>query len=114
NNHDLTNTTVVAEAPPRLMSRGNALPAPVRLGEGGVELRGPVPALLETFERLEGMRVTLDDALAAGPINRYGDLYVSPDGGAGLERRTRNGGAHGTARAQVHDLVRLRLRPEQQ
>src|SRR5690606_15006262 len=77
-------------------------------------LEGPTPALLEALERLEGMRVAVQNAQAAGPITQHGELYAIPDRGAGLEQRTHFGGARGSARQKVYDLLRVRLSAQQQ
>src|SRR5690606_30061160 len=111
---DLSNTNLIAEGAPEVLSRGNPLPAPVRIGGGGVRLEGPTPALLEALERLEGMRVAVQNAQAAGPMTQHGELCAIPDRGAGLEQRTHFGGARGSARQKVYDLLRVRLSAQQQ
>lgn len=84
------------------LSSGNPLPAPVILGTGG---RIPPNRIIDNdnftrfdprqdgidfYESLEGMRVTIQSALAVSPTNRFGEIYTVVDNGAvasGLSRR---------------------------
>ncbi|QXJ26853.1 endonuclease/exonuclease/phosphatase [Actinomadura graeca] len=89
-------------------AHGTPLPAPAVLGPGGrrapasvvkdgrgdVEKGGrfdPRRNGLDFYESLEGMRVRIQDAVAAGP-SRYGELPVLPANGAGAGTRTARGG----------------------
>ncbi len=93
-----------------LVSRGNALPAPVLLGSGGrpipaqvidddssfdVETSGSFDAAsdgIDFLESLEGMRVRIEAPVATGPTNDFGELSVLADGGANASLRTARGG----------------------
>jgi len=76
----------------KILSSGNALPAPVVLGPdtvptpyapdlGGtnIEKSGlhPQRSALDFYESLEGMRVEVDDARVVGPSNSFGEQYVT-------------------------------------
>ncbi|HEX2046023.1 MAG TPA: Ig-like domain-containing protein [Gaiellaceae bacterium] len=91
-------------------SSGNALPAPTVVGAGGrvppaevidddsagsVETSGvfdPAEDGIDFYESLEGMRLRVDDALAVGPRNGFGEIPVVGDGGAAAGPRTARGG----------------------
>lgn len=93
-----------------VLSTGTALPAPVVVGTGGrvpsdevieddatgdVETSGvfdPGSDGIDFFESLEGMLVAVDDAVAVGPRNAFGEIPVVGDGGAGASVRTPRGG----------------------
>ena len=99
-------------------ARGVPLPAPVVIGPkgrrppsavvdgdsgaapgGDAEARGrfaPSRDALDFYESLEGMRVTVEDAVAAGP-SRNGEIPVLAAGGAGAGPRTARGGIRETA-----------------
>jgi predicted extracellular nuclease len=89
-----------------IQSSDNLLPAPVVLGAGG---RIPPAQIIDNdnfnpfdpgqdgidfFETLEGMRVTVQNALAVSPLNGFGEIFTVVDNGAsatGLStRRTIN------------------------
>ncbi|WP_026313730.1 endonuclease/exonuclease/phosphatase family protein [Actinomadura flavalba] len=88
-------------------ARGVPLPPPVVLGPGGRKAPpavSPGPAhdverrafdvkrnAVDFYESLEGMRVRVVDAVAAGP-SRWGEVPVLPAGGAGTRDRTARGG----------------------
>ncbi|MFD0682958.1 endonuclease/exonuclease/phosphatase [Actinomadura fibrosa] len=103
----LTRTEIDATAT-AVDAHGAAQPAPVVLGPGGRRAPGSVVRAapgdvekgggfdprrngLDFYESLEGMRVRVRDAVAAGP-SRYGELPVLPANGAGATQRTRRGG----------------------
>ena len=83
-----------------VVTSGNALPSPVVLGTGGrvppsmvieddatgsVEDSGvfdPAHDGIDFYESLEGMRVQINDALAVGPTNAFGEIPVVGDDGA--------------------------------
>jgi uncharacterized protein len=95
-----------------VLSTGNALPAATTVGTGGrippnqvieddatggsVENGGSVfdPASdgLDFWESLEGMRVQLNNPVAVGPTNAFGETPVIGDDGANASVRTYRGG----------------------
>ncbi|MCY4487148.1 MAG: endonuclease/exonuclease/phosphatase family protein [Deltaproteobacteria bacterium] len=97
------NLTVTQITRPRLtrLSRGNRLPAPVVLGSGGRVPPGkvidndgfavfdPGEDGIDFYEALEGMRVTVRDAVAVSPTSRFGEIFVRARGTApsGLSAR---------------------------
>lgn len=99
----LTTTQIVKPAI-RTLSRGNALPAAVRLGAKGraiptshvdddavskFEVRDDA---VDFWESLEGMRVEVHDAEVSTGTSGYGDIAVLADGAAGCEVRGIRGG----------------------
>ncbi|MGH2673284.1 MAG: Ig-like domain-containing protein, partial [Actinomycetota bacterium] len=93
-----------------VLSSGNPLPAPTVVGTGGrvppsmvieddatgnVEESGvfdPAQDGIDFYESLEGMRVQINDALAVGPTNAFGEIPVVGDDGAHAgEDTVRNG-----------------------
>lgn len=92
------------------ISSGNALPAPVVIGNGGrlppgksiystgsgdVETLGalkPADNGLDFLESIEGMRVQLNNPVVSGPTNQFGDMPVLADGGSWAATRTTRGG----------------------
>lgn len=92
------------------LSSGNALPAPVVIGQGGrvppgavidddaagsVEVSGSFDAAtdgIDFYESLEGMLVQVNNAVASGPTSGFGETPVLADGGAGAAARTARGG----------------------
>ncbi|MES9542107.1 endonuclease/exonuclease/phosphatase [Actinomadura sp. NPDC000600] len=73
---------------------GRRAPGVIDRGVGDVERGGafdPRRDALDFYEALEGMRIELRDAVAAGP-SRYGELPVLPSRGAGAGPRTARGG----------------------
>ena len=91
---DTGNLTITQLTRPRVtrLSRGNRLPAPVVLGAGGrvppdriVDNDGfavfdPGEDGIDFYETLEGMRVTVRDAVAVSPTNRRGEIFVRAGG----------------------------------
>jgi predicted extracellular nuclease len=95
-----------------VVSSGNTLPAPVVIGTGGriapsptieddatgdVETSGvfdPENDAIDFYESLEGMRVRINDAIAVGPTNSFGETPVLPDNGGGATNRTARGGVY--------------------
>jgi predicted extracellular nuclease len=93
-----------------VMSSGNALPAATILGDGGrlppdmvidddadgdVETSGvfdPASDGIDFYESLEGMLVQVNDAVAVGPRNAFGEIAVVADDGAHAGVRTARGG----------------------
>ncbi len=114
-----TNLTTTEITSPTLtvLSSGNPLPAatiittdPSRSGtnirqiptdvieddaSGSVETSGtfdPANDGIDFYESLEGMRVEVDNAVASGPTNSFGELPVLADNGTGASVRTSRGG----------------------
>jgi predicted extracellular nuclease len=94
------------------VSAGNPLPAATVIGAGGrvppttiidddttgsVEVAGqttfdPANDGIDFYESLEGMRVQINNAVAVGPTNDFGEIPVLADNGAGAGTRTARGG----------------------
>lgn len=117
NNLSTTEITTPTITP---VSMGNPLPAPVVISGqcgttancrtipgptieddavgGNVENAGsvfdPATDALDFYESLEGMRVQVNDAVAVGPRNSFGESPVLPDNGAGVANRTARGGVY--------------------
>jgi len=85
-----------------VISSGNPLPEAVILGQGGrilpnqvidsdpLSLFNPTTDGIDFFESVEGMRVTVQNALAVSATNRFGEIFVVADLGAnatGLSER---------------------------
>lgn len=93
-----------------VQSNGNSLPAPIVIGIGGrvppsmvieddaagnVETSGtfdPANDGIDFYESLEAMRVQLNNAVAVGPTNDFGEIPVVGDNGANASVRTNRGG----------------------
>jgi predicted extracellular nuclease len=106
---NLTTTELVSPTV-TVVSTGNQLPASVVLGTGGrippdtvieddatgdVETSGvfdPASDGLDFYESVEGMRVQLNDAVAVGPTNSFGETPIVGDDGANASVRTARGG----------------------
>ncbi|MQA95845.1 MAG: endonuclease/exonuclease/phosphatase [Streptosporangiales bacterium] len=108
---EATNLTTTEITSPTVTVTGpSGLPAATVIGEGGraapgsvidddadgdVEAGGSFDADtdgIDFYESLEGMRVTLNDPVAVGLRNNFGELPVLADGGAGASVRTNRGG----------------------
>jgi len=103
-------TTELTSPSITVLSSGNPLPAATVLGTGGrippdtvieddatgnVETSGtfdPANDGLDFYESVEGMRVQLDNAVAVGPTNAFGETPVVGDDGANASVRTARGG----------------------
>src|SRR2546423_7859257 len=103
-------TTELTSPSISVLSSGNPLPAATVLGTGGrippdtvieddatgdVETSGtfdPANDGLDFYESVEGMRVQLNDAVAVGPTNAFGETPVIGDDGANASVRTARGG----------------------
>ena len=97
------NLTITQITRPRMtrLSRRNRLPAPVALGVGGRVPPGriidndgfavfdPGEDGIDFYESLEGMRVTVRDAVAVSPTSRFGEIFVRARGTSpsGLSKR---------------------------
>jgi predicted extracellular nuclease len=107
-----TNLTTTELASPTVTSiaHGHTLPAPTEVGAAGrmtpatviendatgsVETSGtfdPDQDGIDFYESLEGMRVQLNNAVAVGPTNAFGEIPLLPDQGARASLRTARGG----------------------
>ena len=103
-------TTEIGSPTVTVVSTGNALPTPIVIGTGGrippsevieddatgnVETSGvfdPANDGLDFWESVEGMRIQLNDAVAVGPTNSFGETSVVGDNGANAGVRTARGG----------------------
>ncbi len=106
---NLTTTEIVSPSI-GVLSSGNSLPAPTVIGNGGrvppgqvieddatgsVETSGvfdPASDGIDFYESLEAMRVQVNDAVAVGPTNAFGEIPVVGDHGANAGIRTTRGG----------------------
>jgi predicted extracellular nuclease len=106
---NLTTTELTSPAI-TMLSPGNALPAAMVVGTGGrvppaavidddatgdVETSGTFDAAsdgIDFYESLEGMRVQVNDAVAVGPTNGFGEIPIVGDNGANAAVRTNRGG----------------------
>jgi len=106
------NLTTTELASPTVMSivHNGALPAPAVIGgagrvppgtviendaAGSVETGGafdPGRDGIDFYESLEGMRVQLNNAVAVGPTNAFGEIPLLPDNGRRASLRTARGG----------------------
>ena len=93
-----------------VLSRGNPLPAPIVIGDGGRKpptevihdhSEGPIfpgtpfdpeASALDFYESLEGMLVQVNNAVVVGATNRFKEIVVLPDDGAWASVRTPRGG----------------------
>jgi uncharacterized protein len=103
-------TTEITGPSVTVASSGNPLPPPTVVGAGGrvppgevieddargdVETSGvfdPASDGIDFWESMEGMRVQLNDAVATGPSNAFGEISVVGDDGANASVRTARGG----------------------
>jgi uncharacterized protein len=107
---NLTLTEIISPAV-SVLSSGNALPAATVVGAGGRIPPGEVidddattsvetsPATFDAatdgidfYESLEAMRVQVNDAVAVGPTNGFGEIPIVADDGANAAIRTNRGG----------------------
>jgi uncharacterized protein len=106
------NLTITQLSYPKIeiLSRGNPLPSPTVIGQGGrlppTEVISPneqnsLPAErtfdplisgLDFFESLEGMLVQVNNAVVVGATNRYKEIVILPDDGVWAGVRTPRGG----------------------
>ncbi len=107
---NLTVTELIGPLTIRVLSSGNALPAPVVIGVGGrippqmvieddatgdVETSGvfdPDSDGIDFWESLEGMLVQINNAVVVGPTNQFGEVVVLVDNGLNAATRTARGG----------------------
>ena len=106
---NLTTTELIAPSI-GVVSSGNSLPSPTVIGAGGrvppntvieddaigsVETSGVFDLAsdgIDFYESLEGMRVQVNEAVAVGPTNGFGEIPVVGDDGANAGIRTTRGG----------------------
>ncbi|MEC4983734.1 MAG: esterase-like activity of phytase family protein [Oscillatoria sp. PMC 1068.18] len=74
---EITNPTVT------ILSSNNSLPDPILIGgEGRIPPTEIInPNGIEFYESLEGMLVTVNDAVAVSPTNRFGEIFTVVDNG---------------------------------
>lgn len=107
---NLTTTEIAGSPAISVLSSGNSLPAPEIIGAGGripptdvieddatgdVETTGtfdPASDGIDFYESMEGMLVQVNDAVAVGPTNAFGETPVIGDNGANASVRTARGG----------------------
>jgi hypothetical protein len=107
---NLTTTELSGAPAVTVLSSGNPLPDPIVIGNGGrippdavieddaagdVETGGvfdPAQDGIDFWESLEGMRVQLNDAVAVGPTNAFGETPIVGDDGANASMPTERGG----------------------
>lgn len=104
NNPDNLTTTQLAQSSVSILSSGNALPAAVLIGTGGLlpptewfdddgfSIYDPENDAADFWETLEGMRVTIDAPLVTSATNEFGETYVVASGGAGATGVNSRGG----------------------
>jgi predicted extracellular nuclease len=85
-------------------SSGNSLPAPSIIGRSGrvppsqvidddqLTAFDPVNDGIDFYESLEGMLVTLEDAVAVSPTNRFGEIFALANQGADASGRNARSG----------------------
>ncbi|MDY6782284.1 MAG: endonuclease [Cyanobacteriota bacterium] len=90
---NLSSTQISGNPTLTTLSTGNSLPAAVILGEGGrkpptqiidndsFSVFDPTEDGIDFYESLEGMRVTVQDAVAVSPVNRFGEIFTLTDNG---------------------------------
>ncbi|MGH3129692.1 MAG: endonuclease/exonuclease/phosphatase family protein [Gaiellaceae bacterium] len=107
---DNLSVTELTGASVEILSSGNPLPAATVIGAGGrvppaevieddatgdVETSGnfdPAQDGIDFYESLEGMLVQVNDAVAVGPRNQFGEIAVVGDNGANASVLTARGG----------------------
>jgi predicted extracellular nuclease len=99
----LTVTRLLAKAV-RILSQGNPLPRPLRLGVGGrlppgevieddgLQFFEPEVDGLDFYESLEGMRIEIVEPVVVGPTSSYGEIVVVGDAGSAASLRSSRGG----------------------
>ena len=87
----------------KIVSTGNPIPAPLAIG--AADRRPPTRVIdndnfaifdpaedgIDFYESLEGMLVEVQDAVAISPTNRFGEIVVLADAGAGQQLNSRVG-----------------------
>jgi predicted extracellular nuclease/2',3'-cyclic-nucleotide 2'-phosphodiesterase (5'-nucleotidase family)/DNA-binding beta-propeller fold protein YncE len=97
-------TTQISASSVLVISSDNPLPDPVILGENGRPVPNevidddgltsfdPDTDAIDYYESVEGMRVSVEDAVAVGGTSRFGEIPVVGDGGSESDNRTEAGG----------------------
>ncbi len=87
----------------KIVSTGNPIPAPVAIGAAGRQpptrvidndrfaVFDPAEDGIDFYESLEGMLVEVQDAVAISPTNRFGEIVVLANAGAGQRLNSRGG-----------------------
>ena len=102
--HNLSLTEIAVPDHVEVLSTRNPLPRPVTIGRNG--RRPPTETIdddsfssfdpdmdgIDFYESLEGMRVTVEDATAVSPINRFGEIFVVCNRGRGATGMHSRGG----------------------
>ena len=98
-------TTQIGSASVDIVSSGNPLPATTVIGsagrtppatvidDDGLTTYDPATDGIDFHESLESMLVEVADPVVVGP-DRFGELTLLADGGAGVDQRTTVGGVH--------------------
>jgi predicted extracellular nuclease len=89
---DLPTTEIVSPTTVKL-AEGNALPAPVNIGQGG--LTPPTSRVTDGIafdEALEGMLVQFNDLQTVSRVDSFGEVWAVPDNGVGAGVLTPRGG----------------------
>jgi uncharacterized protein len=116
-----TNLTITEIVSPSVtvVSSGNPLPAPTLIGAGGrvppdtvidddgFAVFDPANDGIDFYESLEAMRVQVNNPVAVGPTNSFGEIWVLADGGAAGSVRTNRGGI--VVRANDFNPERIQL-----
>ncbi|MET4699404.1 putative extracellular nuclease/2',3'-cyclic-nucleotide 2'-phosphodiesterase (5'-nucleotidase family) [Constrictibacter sp. MBR-5] len=101
---NLSTTQIGALTDLSIDSRGNALPEAAIIGDGGrvpptevidddgLAVFDPGNDGIDFYESLEGMRVTVNDAVAVSATNRFGEIFALADEGEGATGRNDRGG----------------------
>ncbi len=101
---NLSTTEITDVSDIAIRSRGNALPEATVIGAGGrtpptgtIDDDGfatfdPENDGIDFYESLEGMRVTVEDAVAVAPTNQYGEIFALANGGEGATGLNDRGG----------------------
>ncbi len=104
NNLDNLTATQLNASAITILSSGNALPASMLIGTGGLlppsdvfdddrfAVYDPENDAADFYESLEGMRVTIDTPLVTSATNEFGETYVVASGGVGATGVNSRGG----------------------
>ncbi|MEB3337699.1 MAG: choice-of-anchor I family protein [Leptolyngbyaceae bacterium] len=100
---NLSTTQIGGSPTVTVLSSNNPLPNAIILGAGGrvppnqvidndpLNSFDPATDGIDFYESLEGMRVTIKDAVAVSPTNRFGEIYTVADNGAGATGLSQRG-----------------------
>ena len=92
--NNLSTTQIGGEVTIAVLSSDNPLPEPLIIGTEGRVLPTQIiaPDGIDFWESLEGMLVTVSDAVAVSPTTRFDEIYVLPDNGLGATGVNSRGG----------------------